>query len=117
MYSKEQTEYSDLILSTIYTNGGRMLEYEVCDVLDEKYGEETVDPALQIESLIIPELMIVRDGTYLVLTDRGRSAAEKGFARFIQRSEGNGKAKKIIWEIAIGVLASLIASGLLWLLS
>lgn len=60
-----------------------MKESDVCDVLDEKYGEETIDPALQIESLIVPEEMIVRDGTYLVLTAKGRQAAEVGFSAYL----------------------------------
>lgn len=80
MYSEKQLEYSDLILSTLYHNGGKMRESDVCDVLDDKYGEETVEPALQIQSLIETEGMIVRRGTYLVLTDWGRQAAETGFS-------------------------------------
>ena len=117
MYSEKQMEYSELILSTLFNNGGRMKESDVCDVLDEKYGEETIEPALQIESLIVPEGMIVRDGTYPFLTAKGRQAAEAGFAKFLQHPEGNGILKKFVWEIIIGVFASLIASLLIWLLS
>ena len=110
-------EYSDLILSTLYHNGGKMRESDMCDVLDEKYGEETIDPALQIESLIVTEEMIVRDGAFLVLTEKGRMAGEMGFEKFLRHPDGSRKTKKIVLEILIGVLASLIASALIWLIS
>lgn len=117
MYSEKQLEYSDLILSTLYHNGGKMRESDVCDVLDDKYGEETIDPALQIESLIVTEEMIVRDGAYLVLTEKGRMAGEVGLEKFLRHPGGSRRINKVVLEILIGVLASLIASALIWLIS
>ncbi len=105
MYSKQQLEYSDLILSTIYNNGGRMMESDVYDVLDGKYGEETVDPALQMESLIITEGLIVRDGSYLVLTEKGKKGAKDGFAKFLKKQEllDRVRENKDIVSFAVGI--------------
>ena len=99
------------------------MESDVCYVLDEKYGEETVDPALQIESLINPELMIVRDGTYLVLTGRGKSAAEMGFSAYLDYQKQKAQEpvpmelvekkflglSRSVWFHIVGWLIGLIA--------
>lgn len=110
-------EYSELILSTLFNNGGRMKESDVCDVLDEKYGEETIGPALQIESLIVTEGMIERDGAFLLLTKEGKNAARKGFGKYLKREDWLGRVRenKDVVSLAasigtiIGILLTMIA--------
>ena len=117
MYSEKQMEYSELILSTLFNNGGRMKESDVCDVLDEKYGEETIDPALQIESLIVTEGIIERDGAFLLLTKEGKKAARKGFGKYLKRQDWLGRVRenKDVVSLAasigtiIGILLTMIA--------
>ena len=117
MYSEKQLDYSDLILSTLYHNGGKMRESDLCDVLDEKYGEETVEPALQIQSLIVTEGLVQRDGAYLTLTKEGKKAARAGLAKYFKRQNMLDRIRenKDIVSLAasigtiIGVLLTMIA--------
>jgi len=120
MYSKQQLEYSDMILSTIYNDGGRKLEYEVCDVLDSKYGEETVEPALQIETLIHTEGMIVKDGAYLVLTEKGKKAGAKSLKKYLRRKAWDERIErwsrylnfgKAVWWLIGGLMGWFLRDG------
>lgn len=118
MYSKEQLEYSDLILSTLFNNGGRMKESDLCDVLDEKYGEETIGPALQIESLIVTEQMIVREKAYLVLTKQGRKAAKSGLQKFLKREDMLDRVREnkdiVGYAIGIGTLVGYLVNAVIY---
>lgn len=118
MYSKEQLEYSDLILSTLFNNGGRMKESDLCDVLDEKYGEETIGPGLQIESLIVTEQMIVRGKAYLVLTKQGRKAAKSGLQKFLKREDMLDRVREnkdiVGYAIGIGTLVGYLVNAVIY---
>ena len=120
MYSKKQLEYSEVILSTLFNNGGRMKESDVCDVLDEKYGEETIDPVLQIESLIHTEGMIVKDGAYLLLTEKGRKAGAKTMREYLRGKVRDERIErwtrylnfgKAVWWLIGGLMGWFLRDG------
>ena len=118
MYSKKAIEYSNVILSALAANDGKMRESDVLDILDEKYGEETDEPALQIESLIATEQMIVREKAYLILTKEGRKAAKSGLQKFLKREDMLDRVREnkdiVGYAIGIGTLVGYLVNAVIY---
>lgn len=80
MYTQKQIEYSDFILRTIKSEGGRIEKSHLYGILHDRYDYD-IDADLQVKQLMITEKMIVQDGTWLFLSRYGKLAARVGLKR------------------------------------